>query len=307
VLRSNQSPIGNGRTLYFAGFCVLLALLFGKSLVALAQLASQSEQHSHILLVPLISAYLLYDRRRRLPSESQSSPVPGTGLMLGGLVALVLALLGDSNSVQQGESLAWTILSFVCLLAAGAFFLLGSRWVSAACFPIVFLLFMVPLPDRITELLEIGSQFASAEAAALLFAISGTSVWREDLLFQLPGLTIRVAQECSGIRSSLVLLITSFLAGQLFLKSPWRRAILVGLVIPLGILRNGFRIVTISLLTIHVDPRIIDSPLHHRGGPIFFVLSLIPFSLLLWWLRRSEQKNQPPSAPLPEANGATAV
>jgi hypothetical protein len=49
------------------------------------------------------------------------------------------------------------------------------------------------------------------------------------------------------------------------------------------------RILTITLLTVHVDPGIIDSPLHHQGGPLFFTASLVPFLALLWWLRRKEQ------------------
>ena len=60
-------------------------------------------------------------------------------------------------------------------------------------------------------------------------------------------------------------------------------------VIPLGILRNGFRILVIGLLCVHVGPHMIDSPIHHRGGPIFFALSLVPLFLLVWWLRRQEQ------------------
>jgi exosortase/archaeosortase family protein len=111
----------------------------------------------------------------------------------------------------------------------------------------------------------------------------------------LPGIVIQVAQECSGIRSSLVLFITSLLASYLFLKSPWRRAVLVSLVIPLAILRNGFRILVIGLLCVYVGPQMINSVIHHRGGPLFFALSLIPLFLLLWWLRkgkRSEAKCQ---------------
>ena len=61
-------------------------------------------------------------------------------------------------------------------------------------------------------------------------------------------------------------------------------------VIPLGILRNGFRILVIGLLCVHVGPHMIDSPIHHQGGPFFFALSLVPLFLLLWWLRRQEQR-----------------
>ena len=65
---------------------------------------------------------------------------------------------------------------------------------------------------------------------------------------------------------------------------------LVAFVIPLGILRNGFRVFVIGMLCVYVGPHMIDSPIHHRGGPVFFTLSLVPLFLLLWWLRRGEQR-----------------
>jgi exosortase/archaeosortase family protein len=105
----------------------------------------------------------------------------------------------------------------------------------------------------------------------------------------LPGITIRVGQECSGIHSSLVLFLTSLIAGHLFLASPWNKTWLALLVLPLGIARNALRILTISLLCVHVDASMIRSPIHVRGGPVFFALSLIPFFAALWWLRRSER------------------
>ena len=126
------------------------------------------------------------------------------------------------------------------------------------------------------------------------------------MVFALPGMIIEVAQECSDIRSSLVLFITSLVAAYLFLHSPWRRLVLVAFVIPLGILRNGVRIVVIGLLCVHYGPQMIHSVIHRKGGPFFFALSLIPLFLLLWWLRRGEAnrsagrlsaENQPAIAP----------
>jgi exosortase/archaeosortase family protein len=109
--------------------------------------------------------------------------------------------------------------------------------------------------------------------------------------FELPHvISITVAQECSGIRSTWVLIITSLLASYLFLRSPWRRALLVAIVVPLGVARNAFRILVLALLCVHEGPHMIDSPLHHRGGPIFFALSLVPLFALLWCLRRGEWK-----------------
>src|SRR5436190_22517396 len=106
----------------------------------------------------------------------------------------------------------------------------------------------------------------------------------------LPGLPIAVAEECSGIRSTLVLFITSLLAGHLFLRSRWRKSVLALAIVPIGILRNGFRILVISWTTIYVNRGIIDGPLHHKGGPLFFVLSLALLFGLLIMLRRSEQR-----------------
>ena len=128
----------------------------------------------------------------------------------------------------------------------------------------------------------------------MLFSLSGMTYHREGLIFELPGIALQVAQECSGIRSSLVLFITSLLAGYMFLKSPWRRAALTIFVIPLAIVRNGFRIVTIGILCVQVDPGMVDSWIHRRGGPLFFALSLIPFFLLLFWLYRGERRREQP-------------
>ena len=88
--------------------------------------------------------------------------------------------------------------------------------------------------------------------------------------------------------------MTSILAANLFLKTPWRRFALVAFVIPLAILRNGFRILVIGLLCVNVGPQMIHSLIHRRGGPLFFVLSLIPFFLVLWWLRKGDVGTRQP-------------
>jgi exosortase C (VPDSG-CTERM-specific) len=198
------------------------------------------------------------------------------------------SLIKINPPLSHNDYLSLIALSFVCLISVGGFLFLGRKSIAAAAFPFAFLIFMVPLPDGLVDWLETASRLASAEAAALFFSIAGTPVLRDGAVFQLPGIVIEVAQECSGIRSSWVLFITSLLASYLFLKSPWRRAVLVSLVIPLAILRNGFRILVIGVLCVQLGPQTINSVIHHRGGPLFFALSLIPLFLLLWWLRNGE-------------------
>ena len=184
-------------------------------------------------------------------------------------------------------------LSFVCFVIAGTFLFLGSKWARSAMFPLFFLAFMIPLPEAAVDSLENASKVASAEVANWLFLVSGTPFLRSGMDFQLPGITITVAKECSGIRSSLVLVITSLLAANMFLRTTWRRALLVFAVIPLGLLRNGFRILVISLLCVHIGPHMINSIIHRRGGPFFFALSLIPLFAMLWLFRRRDLSSRP--------------
>lgn len=277
------SPAERARIGGFAAYLVVLILLFIQPLGRLAAHAASSDLHSHILLVPLVSAYLLYLRRVQAPAERASS-LAGTALMsVAGAGALATwFVLRGSLSVNDGLALA--ALAFICFVAAGGFLFLGSAWMRASAFPFAFLIFMVPLPDAWVDWLEKASMLASADAAAFYFNLAGTPHVRQGTVFELPNIVLQVAQECSGIRSSWVLFITSVLASNVFLRTGWSRSLLVAIVIPLGILRNGFRILVIGLLCVHVGPHMVHSPIHHRGGPIFFALSLIPLSLLLWWL-----------------------
>jgi exosortase C (VPDSG-CTERM-specific) len=273
-------------------FTALLTLAFSVPLARLMMHAAGSDLHSHIVLVPFISGYLLHERRAGLPPAGPRS-LAGASLLAATGVAAVLASYLWRGTLSTNDHLGVLAFAYVCLLAAGGFFFMGRQWMAAAAFPIGFLIFLVPMPDAMVDALEKASMVASAEAAAMYFAVAGTPLVRDGTLFELPTITLRVAQECSGIRSSWVLFITSVLASNLFLHSPWRRLALVLFVIPLGILRNGFRVFVLGILCVHVGPHMIDTAIHHQGGPLFFALSLGPLGLFLWWLRRKDRRPAP--------------
>jgi exosortase C (VPDSG-CTERM-specific) len=273
----------------WVAYLVLLTLLFIQPLTRLMLYAAHSYFYSYILLVPPVAGYLLYIQRRPRPAVYRTS-IAGTATMGVIGIAALAAGIAWHGSLSVNDHLSLMALAFVTFVAAGGFLLLGSKWTVAAAFPMAFLIFMVPLPDAVVNGLERASTLASAEAAALYFSMAGTSLVRSGTVFELPGIVLQVGQECSGIHSSWVLLITSLLASHLFLKSPWRRVVLVAFVIPLGILRNGLRIMVIGLLCVHVGPQMINSIIHRQGGPLFFALSLVPLFLLLWWLRHGERR-----------------
>src|SRR5437867_5777640 len=285
----------------WSGACFVIVLLaaFAQPLLVLIIYATGSQLYSYILLVPFVSAYLLYLRRDQLPKKYVADfPLAIVSLAAGlGVLAFSYWLDFVRQRPSDNDRLALLTLSFLCCLATGGFFFFGRGWMRAAAFPLAYLIFMVPIPDAMADALETASKYASAEVANLFFHLSGMPFLRAGLFFQLPNITIEVAQECSGIRSSWVLLMTSILAANLFLKTPWRRLALVAFVIPLAILRNGFRILVIGLLCVHLGPQMIHSPIHRRGGPLFFVLSLIPFFLVLWLLRRRDVRTRQSRSP----------
>jgi exosortase C (VPDSG-CTERM-specific) len=278
----------------FLGWCFYLVILcgaFALPLRAFVTYARHSDVHSYVLLIPFVTAYLIYIRWKQLSRELSSAWGYALLLAATGTGALLASL--HFTELGQNDYMTLIALSFVCFVIAGVFLFLGSKWARSAMFPIFFLAFMIPLPEAAVDSLENASKMASAEVANWLFLLTGTPFLRSGTNFQLPGITITVAKECSGIRSSLVLLITSILATNMFLRTTWRRALLVFAVIPLGLLRNGVRILTISLLCVHIGPHMINSVIHRRGGPFFFAASLIPLFLLLWWLRRGEMAAPP--------------
>ena len=291
----SASPRQKERWRFWSGMCfaIVLPVLFARPLLMLISYVAGSQLHSYVLLVPFVSAYVLYLRRDQLPKNYRTDlPFTLASLAAGlGLLAFTYSLEFTGRAPGNNGRIVLLTLSFLCCLAAGGFFFLGRDWMQAAAFPLAYLIFIVPMPDAMADALEMASKSAAAEVANVLFHLSGTPFLREGPIFQLPNITIEVAQECSGIRSSWVLFMTSILAANLFLKTPWRRFVLVAFVIPLGILRNGFRIMVIGLLCVNVGPQMIHSLIHRRGGPLFFVLSLVPFLVVLRWLRRGDVRS----------------
>lgn len=270
----------------------VLILLFSLPLYNLVRFALDSSLYSHIILIPFISFYLTRQRLYAEPDSSQPNRPLAIVFFVIGLTALACWGLYtlQGNSFARENSLALTTFSFLAFFSGICTWLLGRQTLRRLLFPLAFLQFMVPMPVFLEAWTETILQYGSAAVAHALFSIAGTSVFVDGLVFQLSTITIQVAPECSGIHSSLALLITSIVAGPLFLRSPIRRTFLALSVLPLALLRNGLRVFIIGELCVRIGPEMINSYIHRHGGPVFFIISLIPFSLLLLLLVRSERK-----------------
>jgi exosortase len=291
-LEINSEPASSVRSPYLlvCGFLLVCALPFvlAWNLVGpLVTLVRTSETFSEIPLIPLVTIFLIYEKRKDIFSNISfgwmwggTFIVPGTILLLAG--RLNLWQLSSTNLVSLfvlGIVLVW-IGAFTLFFGVGAF--------RAACFPLFFLLFMVPIPEPFLSKSVFLLQTGSADMTQWFFNLAGVPNHRQDLVFELPGVAIRVAEECSGIHSTLALLITTALASYIFLKSPWKRLVLCLAVFPIALFKNGLRIATLSALSIYVDPGFLTGNLHHHGGIVFFMIALVPMAILLRLLQKSE-------------------
>ena len=279
------------RTLTFGGLFLLSIILYWKALNLWIDFSFQQVHLSHTLLIPFLSLILIWRERGRIFSSFRSSHRSGLVLLL---LAAVLygAASQDSYPLSQYDRLSVTILTLALTWLAIFVFCYGSASLRAAAFPLLFLVVMVPIPELLLGKIVSALQYGSATLAHGLFELSGVPTYRDGFVFTLPGVMIEVAEECSGIRSSLALWVTSLLAGHLFLRTGWARISLILVSIPLALVKNAVRIVTISLLGIYVDRGFLTGNLHHRGGIVFFLFSLVLLGIVLRVLERCENRNK---------------
>ncbi|HZW94876.1 MAG TPA: exosortase/archaeosortase family protein [Candidatus Eremiobacteraceae bacterium] len=296
-------------------FIALMAIslaIWWAPLTSTFALALNEEQYTHILLILPISATLIFldskadwklDRR----SDGKSSE-PGVGASTTLASAFLVVAVFVNAIVRWKLHLSWdvqlatTMLALVLWWIAAFLLCFGLRAFRLSLFPLCFLLWMVPLPGFVVSPIVGFLQQGSAASAHLFFAAAGVPVAQRGMLVHIPGLTLEVAPECSSIRSSAMLLVTTMVVAHLLLRSTWRRVLVVAAAIPLSVAKNGLRIFTLGVLATRVDPSFLSGRLHRQGGGIFLLIALGAIFLLIWILRRGEAEKPKldPRAPLPE-------
>jgi exosortase len=193
------------------------------------------------------------------------------------------------GALSQNDMTAIIVLSAVVVINGAFIFCYGFQAFKAALFPLLFLIFMIPLPSALMDGIIYALQVGSTEFTNVLLLATGVPFVREGFVFHLPSISVEVAKQCSGIRSGMALLITATVAGHLFLKTGWKKVLLALVSVPIAMFKNGIRIVSLTLLGAYVDPRILQSSLHREGGIPFFIVALLLLVPVLYFLRRGEK------------------
>lgn len=280
-----------GKSFMFLAFVAGALIFCFTPLWSLFRFAWSNDTFSYIPLVPLVSAYFIFEYRKKIFLDGERWHPAG---FVPIAFAILLYALGSSQADRLAELdyQALMALSFISLLVGSlGLFYGGGAW-RAGWFPIFFLLFIVPVPPVILDRIVSFLQKWSADVAYVFFGVTGVPMYRDGFFFHLPGVTVEVAKECSGIRSSISLFLVSLLAGHLMLRERWRKGVLTLSIIPITIVKNAVRIVMLSLVAAYVDPGILGSIAHRRGGIPIFGLALVLLASVLWILRRGERKER---------------
>jgi exosortase len=270
-------------------FAVLLAtslLVWWHSLASTLILALERDAYTHILLIAPLSVALICLERNTVQLPFEGSAGAGTFLLTIGLFMRVVAEWGAA--IPSDVRLSLNMLALVVWWIGSVIFCYGTRAFRWFLFPLCFLLLIVPIPDAVLNWIIEWLQQQSATTARLMFRVARVPVTQDGIMLFIPGLDIEVARECSSIRSSLILVITTIVLVHLLLRSWWRKSLLVAAAIPLSFVKNGFRIFVISELGTRVDPSFFDGQLHRHGGIVFLTIALGAVVALLWVLRRTE-------------------
>ena len=221
---------------------------------------------THGFLVPLFSAYVLWQDRHRLARIELRSSWSGLFIIAFGLCVLVLG--------QLGAELFLSRFSLLILIAGTIVFFCGWNYFRAILFPWAFLILMIPIPELIFTKITFPLQLLASRVAAGTLPLFGVPVLREGNIINLPRQPLEVAKACSGIRSLMSLGALAIIYGYLMERRIWIRVLLACASVPVAIIANSGRIVGQGLLDQYWDPDKAEV-IHPYWGWIVFVVSLL--------------------------------
>ena len=272
----------------FSFLTAISVAIWWSALTSSFALALRDDQYTHIFLILPVSVALIFMDWKSGPSAGGSVSIGSSWLV----AALLITALTRFNPLlfQTDVQLSLNMLTLVAWWIGSFIFCFGTRAFRSALFPLCFLLWIVPIPQFLLNPIIRLLQQGSVTSAHLLLAAVGVPVAEDGIRLTIPGLTVEVARECSSIRSSLMLVVTSMVLAQMLLRSAWRKTVVIAFAIPLSVAKNGLRIFVLAMLATRVDRSYLTGRLHHQGGIIYFLIALVVIFLFIWVARRSEER-----------------
>jgi exosortase len=251
----------------------VLAVLYSSVIRLLVYQWYNDADYSHGFLVPLLSAYLIWQRKDKLRQIPRHPSWWGLVVIAISLGLLFLGSLGAELSLAR--------LSLLGTLCGLIVYFTGGAMLRAMAFPMAFLLFAIPIPVVVYNEIVFPLQFiASKFATRVLEMLNLFPVLREGNVLILPHMRLEVVEACSGIRSLMSLLALAAGYGYLVEKSVPVRWFLILAMVPLAIVSNGMRIMITAVMANYIGPQAAEGFMHEFSGWVIFVVATIMFLVL---------------------------
>lgn len=258
-----------------AGF---LYALFRTGIDHLLVTWSTREEYSYGYFIPLIAAFLVWQRKDRL--ERIGAPGAWSGIGLVG-IALLLRTLGE---------MSWSplIVNYGLLLAIYGLALayLGWEGMRVVAVPLLILALMVPLPEFLLLAISQELQLLSSALGVALIRVCDISVYLEGNVIDLGPMRLQVVEACSGLRYLFPLMTLAFIAAYFFKGAMWKRVLIFLSSLPITVLMNSLRIAVVGLTVEYFGPAAARGVLHDFEGVVVFLGSVLVLVAEMWLLAR---------------------
>ena len=257
----------------------LLGVLYWPILVKLVADWWDDPNYSHGFLVPVFSAYLVWQRRAALTAEvPRGSWRAGLPVLLVGLALLVLGEVGAERFLAAS--------SLVVVLAAFMLLHLGPAIARRLAFPLAYLLFAIPIPAVAFYAIAFPLQQLSATNAAWTLDLLGVPVMLDGNVIHLSQITLGVTEACSGIRSLVSMLALAVAWGALMFGRAWATALLAAAAVPITVIANAGRVVATGLIGQYLGIEYATGFFHTLSGWVIFVIAFVGLLGVYVLLRR---------------------
>ncbi|NOY53162.1 MAG: exosortase/archaeosortase family protein [Deltaproteobacteria bacterium] len=228
---------------------------------------NQDPNYGYGIFVPLISAFLVWRKRKKI-SRIQPEPYgPGLFVVLFGFTTYLIGIAGNE--------LFTTRISFIIVLLGILLTMWGKKGSKTIVFPILYLLLMIPLPYILYYAIASPMKLFATKWAVFTIDLLHITVHHEGNIIYLPNTTLEVADACSGLRSLTSLLTFgiafTYIAQQRFLP----RALLVVAIFPIAVISNILRLVVTALLAVYKGPDTAQGFLHETSGIVVYTTATL--------------------------------
>lgn len=225
--------------------------------------------YSHGFLVPLISLYILFNQKARLAKTNQRSSITGLFIIL---FALLVHILGTTLYIFSISGF-----SIFLLIIGLSLFLFGTENTKIMWFPLLFLIFMFPLPEAVINLVSFPLKMMAAKAGVWTVSSLGIPVYSEGFSLYIPAGHLLVGNPCSGLRSLIAFLALGSIFAYITPIANARKWLLFFLTVPIALFSNFVRVPLLILASHYwgLEAAAPDTFVHTGSGLLVFTIGFL--------------------------------